>query len=405
MHYDLIVIGMGLSGLMAAKTAADAGQKVLIVGKGTGSLGLFSNTIDLLGDLPGQMTVNEGLIQWIQTNPHHPYSTLGPDHISEALSSFTSLFPPPYSFQTVGDTNCSIPTAAGTLRPTYLIPTTMVAATSCKKGDSLIVGFEGFKDFYAHYVADRLKCRGVTLTLPQFFQQEMTATALAREMEKQSSRESFAEEIKKQLKGESRVGLPAVLGLYDPIRVKRDLEQRIRADVFEIPTLPPSIPGKRIFNRFKESLIKAGVTWILGQSISKAASRGRRCETVSVSHAPLLISYSADRFILASGRFLGGGLVADQERIIEPILNLPVFQPGSREGWFTKSFFGDHAIHRIGIRTDRLLRPIDEKGNPAFENVWVAGSILAHHNSINQKSREGVEIATGYMAAKWASEK
>jgi flavin-dependent dehydrogenase len=42
MHYDLIVIGMGLSGLMAAKTAAESGQRVLIVGKGMGSLSLFS---------------------------------------------------------------------------------------------------------------------------------------------------------------------------------------------------------------------------------------------------------------------------------------------------------------------------------------------------------------------------
>jgi thioredoxin reductase len=40
MHYDLIVIGSGLSGLMAAKTAAEAGQKVLIIGKGMGSLSL-----------------------------------------------------------------------------------------------------------------------------------------------------------------------------------------------------------------------------------------------------------------------------------------------------------------------------------------------------------------------------
>ncbi len=405
MHYDLIVIGMGLSGLMAAKTAADAGQKVLIVGKGTGSLGLFSNTIDLLGDLPGQMTATEGLAQWIQTNPHHPYSTLGPDRIREALSSFTSLFPPPYSFHTMGDKNCLIPTAAGTLRPTYLIPTTMVAGASHKEGDSLIVGFEGFKDFYAHYVADLLKCRGVTLKFPQSLQREMTATALARQMERHSSREIIGEEIRKRLKGETRVGLPAVLGLYDPIQVKRDLEERIGAEIFEIPTLPPSIPGKRIFDRFRESLIRKGVTWILGQSISKAASKGKICETVSVSHAPLVMSYSADRFILASGRFLGGGLVADQEKITEPIFNLPVFQPGSREGWFTKSFFGDHAIHRVGIRTDRSLRPIDERGSPAFENVWVAGSILAYHNSINQKSREGIEIATGYMAAKWASEK
>jgi amidophosphoribosyltransferase len=31
MHYDLIVIGMGLSGLMAAKTAAEKGKRILIV--------------------------------------------------------------------------------------------------------------------------------------------------------------------------------------------------------------------------------------------------------------------------------------------------------------------------------------------------------------------------------------
>jgi glycerol-3-phosphate dehydrogenase subunit B len=287
MHYDLIVIGMGLSGLMAAKTAADAGQKVLIVGKGTGSLGLFSNTIDLLGDLSGQMTVTEGLAEWIQNNPHHPYSTLGPDHISEVLSSFTSLFPPPYSFHTVGDTNCLIPTAAGTLRSTYLIPTTMVAGTSCKEGDSLIVGFEGFKDFYAHYVADLLKCRGVTLTFPQSFQQEMTATALARQMEKQSFRDIVGGEVKRQLKGESRVGLPAVLGLYDPIQVKRDLEHRIGAEVFEIPTLPPSIPGKRIFNRFKESQSKKGRLGFWANPSRKPLQKGKDARR---SRSPMLLS-------------------------------------------------------------------------------------------------------------------
>jgi anaerobic glycerol-3-phosphate dehydrogenase len=32
----------------------------------------------------------------------------------------------------------------------------------------------------------------------------------------------------------------------------------------------------------------------------------------------------------------------------------------------------------------------------------VAGSILAHHDCIDEKSREGIEIATGYTAAKHA---
>ena len=59
MHYDLIIIGMGLSGLMAAKTAAEAGQEVLIVGKGMGSLCLFSNTIDVLGQFPKTMKMGE----------------------------------------------------------------------------------------------------------------------------------------------------------------------------------------------------------------------------------------------------------------------------------------------------------------------------------------------------------
>jgi anaerobic glycerol-3-phosphate dehydrogenase len=37
--------------------------------------------------------------------------------------------------------------------------------------------------------------------------------------------------------------------------------------------------------------------------------------------------------------------------------------------------------------------------------VWVTGSILAYHHAIDEKSREGIEIATGYMAAKHALEK
>ena len=147
---------------------------------------------------PTTMKMSDGLSQWMQDHPKHPYSKVGLDRIKEALSSFTSLFPPPYSFQTVGNGNCLIPTGAGTLRPTYLIPTTMVAGTSLKEGDALIVGFKGFKDFYADYVADQLNCRGITLSLSETFHQEITATALARLMEKESFRETIGREIKEK---------------------------------------------------------------------------------------------------------------------------------------------------------------------------------------------------------------
>ena len=156
MHYDLIIIGMGLSGLMAAKKAVEMGKKTLIIGKGTGSLCLFSNTIDVLGNLPKGMKMANGLPRWTKDHPEHPYSKLDWENIEQALSSFRSFFQPHYTFQSVDHENCLIPTGAGTYRPTYLIPSTMIAGTSLKNGKVLIVGFKGFKDFYADHTADQL---------------------------------------------------------------------------------------------------------------------------------------------------------------------------------------------------------------------------------------------------------
>src|SRR5512136_2263952 len=161
MHYDLIIIGLGLPGLMAAKTAAEMGKKTLIIGKGTGSLCLFSNTIDVLGDLSKGTKMADGLAQWIKDHPEHPYSKLDWEKIEQALSSFRSTFQSQYTFQSVDRKNCLIPTGAGTYRATYLIPSTMIPGASLKIGKVLIVGFKGFKDFYAAYVADQLKCRGI----------------------------------------------------------------------------------------------------------------------------------------------------------------------------------------------------------------------------------------------------
>lgn len=402
MHYDLIVIGMGLSGLMAAQTASEAGQKVLILGKGMGGLTLFTNTIDLLGEIPKTTQWRDHLSLWIQDHPEHPYGKIGVEKIGEAFASFNSLFPPPYTFQSKHQTNSLIPTGAGTFRPTYLIPSTMMKGTTLSEKETLIVGFKGFKDFYARQVADSLKCRGVTLTLSENVQTEWTATALARRFEQPSFRELVSTEVKRQIRTEELIGFPALLGIKDPTGVKKDLEKKIGASLFEIPLLPPSIPGMRIFNRFKERLIQRGVTFLMGYPVTKAILKGKRCEGLEIGHPPIITTYSADHYILATGRFTGGGLKADRNRISEPLFHLPVFQPGSQEEWFEKSFFDTHPIHRAGILTDIGLRPIDEKGKPILENVIVAGTILSHQNWIEEKSREGIEIATGYWAAREA---
>ena len=276
MHYDVIMIGMGLSGLMAAKTAAETGKKVLVVGKGLGALSILSNTIDVLGILPEAVTMKEGLSRWIEEHPEHPYGKVGLEKIWEALSSFNTSFPPPYAFQSRNETNSLLPTGAGTLRPTYLIPSTMMKGIALKEKKTIVIGFKGYKDFYARRLADSFKCRAITLSPSGTPGQETTATALARGMEQPAFREWIASEIKKQIKDESLVGFPAVLGLNDPMGVKRDLEKKTGTSVFEIPVLPPSIPGMRVFNRFKQRLIQKGVTFPFGSFGFKSRSQGEQ---------------------------------------------------------------------------------------------------------------------------------
>jgi glycerol-3-phosphate dehydrogenase subunit B len=401
MHFDVIVIGMGLSGLMAARTAAEVGKRVLIIGKGFGTLAMLSNTIDVLGTLPQTVKMKDGLSQWIQDHPEHPYGKMGPEKMERALSSFNAFFPPPYSFQTGNEANSLIPTGAGTLRPTYLIPPTMMRGIRIREKKTLIVGFRGYKDFQAQRLAEAFQCRGMTLSLPENSSAEITATALARWMEQSSFRERIGAELKRQLQDETLIGFPAVLGINDPMGVRKDLEKKTGASIFEVPTLPPSIPGMRVFNRFKARLIQKGAAFLLGHSISKTTLKGKRCEGIEIDHPPVTKAYSADRYILATGRFIGGGLKADREKVFEPLFGLPVHQPPSRQEWFQKTFFGafPHPIHQSGLLVDSSFRPVNEKGEVLLENVWVAGTILAHHNCIDEKSREGIEISTGYTAA------
>ena len=399
-RFDLIVIGTGLAGLMAARTAVEMGAKVLIAGRGLGGLTLFGNTIDILGRIPVGENIAAGIARWTKAYPDHPYALMGWEGINQALSSFGKLFSPPYSYTTKGRTNCFLPTGVGTMRPTYLLPATMTAGAEMSPAETIIVGFRGFKDFQADTVSLHLKCRGVVIPFPRYGMEGLTTLAVARLMEDRAFAERLGEAIRNQMAEERFIGLPAVLGLREPALVLTTLERATGARIFEISMLPPSLPGMRIFNRFREYLLERGVTFLLGNPIKVNVKNGR-CTGIAVKNAPHDAVFYADRFILATGRFLGGGLWADMDRIVEPVFQIPVYQPESRKQWFKERFFNKeaHPIHSAGIETDADLRPLSGEGTVFLENVWVAGSILAHHQAIEEKSREGIDIATGFMAA------
>lgn len=66
------------------------------------------------------------------------------------------------------------------------------------------------------------------------------------------------------------MGFPAVLGLNNPVEVVEELREFLGLPVFEIPTLPPSIPGIRIHNILISAIERRGGQIMDGMEILSA---------------------------------------------------------------------------------------------------------------------------------------
>jgi anaerobic glycerol-3-phosphate dehydrogenase len=80
-------------------------------------------------------------------------------------------------------------------------------------------------------------------------------------------REELAKEILPYVGNAEALGFPALIGLSRAKEAIADLEKHIGLPVFEIPGLPPSIPGLRLKTAFEYELIKRNVLTLFQQKV------------------------------------------------------------------------------------------------------------------------------------------
>ena len=193
---------------------------------------------------------------------------------------------------------------------------------------------------------------GRDFDLPEMHTSQFDATpvGLARLFERADVRERVAAQLKPQLDGATRVGFPAVLGLEHSAEAWRDLSDRLGVPVFEIPTLPPSVPGMRLFNAFKAALTQAGVPILLDMTAVRGVVEGSRATGVVVPEVVRDQTYRADTFILATGGLYGGGITSDHTGALrEAVFGLPLHTPAG--SWMTGSSRSSSVS--AGIRSTR----------------------------------------------------
>ena len=416
-NIDVLIIGAGLAGLVAGWQAARQGASVRVISKGWGSLYWHTGSIDILGrDLSNPdervSSLSDSLQELFRSQPQHPYSLAGMDGIAQAVEAIEELARHAgYPLHGSLEQNWKLPTALGTSRQTCLAPVTMIAGDLNQAAGMLIVGFDQFLDFYPHLIAANLKEIGVhaesiSLDLDTLREQRfVTGRVLANLFEGADFRSRIVEALASTLKTNNpeRIGFPAVLGLQDALGVKEDLEAKLGRPVFEIPTLPPSIPGMRLHSILAKAIMKEGGRVLDGMQVVSADIQDGSVQTVWSEAAARPKPHRARRYILATGGVLGGGIRMETDgRLREVVLDLELASVFRAGGQFASSFLSStgHPVFRTGIKTNQDFQPVGHTGELLLQNLFTAGTTLAGCDPIHERSLEGIALVSGYLAGR-----
>ena len=409
---DVAVIGAGMAGMAAALFAADRGLSCIQIGSGGGIL-FASGLLDLLGVHPVDthrpwLSPYAALAALARDEPDHPLARVDTDSIRAAFESFVAaLGAAGLPYAPLDERNRSVLTALGTIKTTFGVPLSMfpgVAALQTRP-PCLLVDFRGLREFSARQIAATLGDRWTGLRHQRIefpgseSASELYAAHVARALETAETRARTIALVRPLLGDARAVGFPAVLGLARAREVHEAFAAGLGVPVFEIPTMPTSVPGLRLLQALETAVSVRGVRRRHQVRVRKLAFAAEGA-AIDLDGVPGGERVYARAVVLATGRFSGRGLTADREQLRETILGLPVQQPNSRADWHQRDFLAPsgHAINRAGLRIDEAWRPLDAGGKPAWPQLFAVGSILAQQDWMRSKCGSGLAIATAWAA-------
>jgi len=376
----VIVVGGGLAGTWAAITAARAGAEVVLVTRAPGATALYAGAMEIAPDLEEVMA----------KEPFHPFTRLYRDHLQlgadlEQVSASLVAELGRAGLPIAGDTRHRGRYADlhGAARSAQLVPRTVAPGEldGLRGRHVAIAAVEGVGDYDAASTAEALGEHGVKATV-----------------------------VKAPMKG-----LPAGAALGDlfghpapAVRTSADLVAfppgfvKLPKNGFELLAAVPSPHGWRLQKALEAVLRRARIDVVAGE-VTDFRRTGSRLTAALVGEREV----PADSFVLAGGRFIGGGLV--KSRLVhEPLLDLAVYYQGEPIADVYPrlrhlEYVDPAPAFRTGLLTDAELRPVDATGAAAFANLRAAGSVLGGYDYAGGGCGFGVPLLTGWFAGRLAA--
>jgi len=346
-HFDVIIAGAGVAGLTSAAAAASRGLRVALVSSG-----------------PGTFVFGAGCVEIQNMNSKTP-------SLAEAIAFFCKLTDlAGCGFYGAIDEHRYIPTILGSFQAVSLAPFYMWNGDPSASNEVAVVGIKGLSSFNSQFIAERLATHASDLGQSAAYVAKEIALSVEpgaipgtlRFGHRYDREPRFREELRNALKpiasNVDLIALPGILGLKSGRKEIEWLERELGCMICEIPTLPPSIPGLRLFNRLEVHLRKIGVEFFLGFPIQQLLIKEGRCKGVLLETPGRPQKITSETLILATGQFSG------------KLLPTPSF-----------SFTTD-------------LRPVDSTGAVIADNIFAAGAILQNTPA---HAGNAIAILTGYV--------
>lgn len=420
MNYDVAVIGSGMSGLIAAAKAVSQKKNTIVITKGRGVLPLTSGCVDFWGyelDNPKVIALNPyvEISKIASRNPRHPYTKVL-DILKESAVFFKDILKlSGCSLSGSIFSNQLVLTALGTERMSCLVPPSMAIPMPAEVKKIIAVGFKNYPDFFPEMFLDNLNNRlfpqavKKAVIIDLGIKETVRSSHLSFLLESEKVQKEVIKQLQTQFSGYGKdkgsvfnnstlFVFPAVLGRTLDNETWKKLVNSLQAQVIEVPGLPPSIPGERIYKALTGFLRQKEAEICYNSEVIDFASENGRITSVVMqdsSHTAKIIEVRSA--VLATGSFFGGGIVATKNDLREPIFKIPIVRPENQENKGNFLSLKGQEFLAAGIEVDDQLRPCQN-----IKNLYAVGSILAHSNYAAEKCGLGLAIATGYKAGSLA---